>query len=279
MDTGSQLSGSLEEIPAPLSSPFSHISLGGNQLTGPIPKSFFQLTNLQTLNLDSNKFTGTIELSSIWGLRSLTLLSLSNNMITIIDKEGDTVVPTLANLNGLYLSSCNLKKIPAAFRYLDALVNLDLSNNQMKGDIPSWVWENWKDHLQSLDLSHNMLTTIEKSPSLVHMTSLFFLDLSFNRLRGNIPIPVTSSEQLVLDYSNNNFSSIVPNFSRYLTNVTYINFSNNTLSGHIAPSLCSLNKLDIMDLSYNYFSGPIPSKPERIKVKRKQIKWGAAPKY
>jgi hypothetical protein len=52
-----QLIGSLEDIPAPLSSPLSEIDLSINQLTGPIPKSFFQLTNLQALGLGSNKLT------------------------------------------------------------------------------------------------------------------------------------------------------------------------------------------------------------------------------
>jgi len=36
-----QLVGSLEDIPAPLSSPLSMIDISRNQLTGPIPKSFF----------------------------------------------------------------------------------------------------------------------------------------------------------------------------------------------------------------------------------------------
>ncbi|KAL6847978.1 hypothetical protein ACP4OV_022106 [Aristida adscensionis] len=254
-----QLSGSLEDIAAPLSSPLWYIELEDNQLTGSIPKSFFQLPNLQYLNLESNNLTGTIELSSIWELKSLVLLSLSNNMITLIDKEGDKVFPSLPNINYIYLESCHLQSLPSAFRYLDTILELDLSNNQIKGDIPSWLWENWKDNLNSLDLSHNMLTSLEKSPSLVHMTYLSFLDLSSNQFQGSVPIPVTSSDSVALDYSNNNFSSIIPNFGRYLTNAIYINLSKNKLSGHIPLSFCSFNRLEIMDLSYNNFSGTIPS--------------------
>ncbi|TVU21696.1 hypothetical protein EJB05_31348, partial [Eragrostis curvula] len=86
---GMKLSGSLPEIPDPLSSPLRMIQLNDNQLTGPIPKSFFQLRNIQYLNLESNKFTGTVELSSIWRLKALTLLSLSNNMISLIAERED----------------------------------------------------------------------------------------------------------------------------------------------------------------------------------------------
>jgi len=82
-----QLVGSLEDIPAPSSSPLWTIDLRSNQLTGPIPKSFFLLTNLQRLDLGSNKLTGTIELGYIWRLINLTYLDLGNNMISLIEKE------------------------------------------------------------------------------------------------------------------------------------------------------------------------------------------------
>jgi Leucine-rich repeat (LRR) protein len=79
------------------------------------------------------------------------------------------------------------------------------------------------------------------------MTHLIVLDLSFNGLQGSIPIPSTPSELIFLDYSNNEFSSIEPNFvGRYLRNAISINLSKNKLSGHIPLSVCSLNNLQIM---------------------------------
>nr|TKW30731.1 hypothetical protein SEVIR_2G057200v2 [Setaria viridis] len=252
---GNQLVGSLEDIPAPLSSPLCSIDLSGNQLTGPIPKSLFQLTNLELLGLGSNKLTGTIELGSIWRLKNLTYLNLGNNMISLVEKEGDTIFSYSLKIQTLYLASCNLTKFPEPLKYLDTIKYLDLSNNQIEGVIPSWVWEK---PLVRLNLSHNMFTTLEKSPT-VQMAHLAFLDLSPNRIQGSIPIPSTPSDLILLDYSNNNFSTIEPNFGRYLTNAIYINLSKNKLSGHVPLSFCSLNKLWLMDLSYNNFSGPIPS--------------------
>jgi len=103
-----------------------------------------------------------------------------------------------------------------------------------------------------------MFTTLEKSP-IVQMTNLNDLDLSFNGLQGSIPLPSTPSDLLFLDCSNNNFSSIEPNFGVYIRNISYINLSKNKLSGRVPLSFCSLNKPEFIDLSYNYFSGPIPS--------------------
>lgn len=83
-----QLSGSLEDIPYPLTSSLLCIDLANNQLSGPIPNSLFHLTNLNYLILESNKFTGTVELSSVWKQKNLFILSLSNNLISLIDDEG-----------------------------------------------------------------------------------------------------------------------------------------------------------------------------------------------
>ncbi|VAH57567.1 receptor like protein 27-like [Triticum aestivum] len=267
MLSSNQLSGALEEIPAPWSSSLSSIWLDHNDLTGAIPKSFFHLNHLKDLYLGSNRLAGTITLSSFWRLKSLSSLSLSYNMLSIVDEEDDTILTSLPNVNYLELASCNLTKIPRALRYLGGVISLDLSNNQINGVIPSWVWESWKDQLKFLNLSHNMFTSLEKSPSLLHMPYLSILDLSFNRIQGNIPIPVTlyfspifvTYNEVLLDYSNNNFSSILDKFGKYVQNVTYLKLSKNKLTGHVSSSICSASKLTILDLSYNNFSGSIPS--------------------
>jgi Leucine-rich repeat (LRR) protein len=251
-----QLIGSLEDIPAPLSSPLCEIDLSNNKLTGPIPKSFFQLKYLQYLDFASNKLTGTIALGSIWRLRNLNYLNLCNNMISIMEKEGDMIFSHSLKIQYIYLASCNLTKFPASLEYIDSIQGLLLSNNQIEGAIPSWIWEK---HLMYLDLSHNKFTSLEKSP-IVQMTHLIVLELSYNGLQGSILIPSTPSELIFLDYSNNEFSSIEPNFvGRYLGNAISINLSKNKLSGHIPLSVCSLNKLKFLDLSYNNFCGSIPS--------------------
>lgn len=254
-----QLSGHLEDIPAPLSSSISEIDLSNNQLSGPMPTSFSQLPSLKYLNLESNHLIGTVELNSFWKLSNLYFLGFSNNMLSVIDAEDGALPPVLPNIQHLGLASCNLTKLPRVLRYLDIILELDLSSNQIGGSIPGWIWVVWKDTLGKLDLSNNAFTSLEKS-SFIPMTHLNFLNLSFNRLQGDIPIPVISLPYgvVALDYSNNGFSSILPNFGRYLNNVVYINLSKNRLHGHVPTSICGMRELQILDLSYNNFSGLVP---------------------
>ena len=111
-----------------------------------------------------------------------------------------------------------------------------------------------------LNLSHNMFTSLEKSPSLVPMGSIYVLDLSYNRLEGDVLIPTIRSGRtdIILDYSNNYFNSILPNVGRYLGKTSYLDLSSNKIRGHTPTPICNASELQILDLSYNYFSGVIP---------------------
>jgi Leucine-rich repeat (LRR) protein len=60
----------------------------------------------------------------------------------------------------------------------------------------------------------------------------------------------------LLYYSNNKFSSVLPNFTLYLGSEFRI--SENNISGHIPNSICDTN-IHVLDLSSNNFSGRIPS--------------------
>lgn len=169
--------------------------------------------------------------------------------------------PYLPNIDSLGLGYCNLTKFPAVLRYTNELDFLDLSNNRIDGAIPSWLWANWKNSMGALNLSNNMFTSLENSPSLVRMPNIELLDLSSNRLHGTVPIPITTTMfGVLLDYSNNSFSSIIPDFGRYLSNNTYyLNLCRNKLSGHVPRSICTQQDLEILDLSYNNFSGMVPA--------------------
>ncbi|KAF7033581.1 hypothetical protein CFC21_044665 [Triticum aestivum] len=254
--SSNQLSGPIQEFDT-LYSHMIIVSLGQNQISGQIPGSFFQLTSLIELDLSSNNLTGLVELNSLWKLRKLYFLDLSNNRLSVLDGEGNkSTVPLLPKLSILVLVSCNLTTMPRFLMHINHIHTLDLSNNIMQGTIPQWIWETWDDSLTQLDLSNNMFTHMQLTSYLLPYSRLDSLDLSSNRLQGQAPMPNLLK---AVDYSNNRFSSIMPNFTAYLSQTVYLKLSKNNISGHIPDSVCDASNLKVLDLSYNNFSGLILS--------------------
>lgn len=251
-----ELSGHIEEFDA-ASSCLVSVMLTRNKLAGQFPKSFFELTSMVALQIDGNSFAGSVDLSSFSRLRKLSTLILSHNELSIMDNEGNNSSSFLSGIKNLGVASCNITKIPSILTRLSGVIYLDLSCNKISGDIPKLIWERWSSSLLHLNLSHNTFTGMQlTSQVLPFRWSLEVLDLSSNRLQGQIPMPNSSAD--ILDYSHNNFSSILQNFTLYLSRTTYIMMSNNSINGHIPHSVCNSRSLEILDLSYNSFRGKIP---------------------
>ncbi|XP_066162845.1 receptor-like protein 9DC3 isoform X2 [Oryza sativa Japonica Group] len=186
-----QLSGHLEDISDPFSSLLEFIDLSYNHLTGYIPKSFFDLRRLTNLVLQSNQLNGTLEINLLWKMEKLESLIISNNMLSVIDREDGYPFHYFPTIKYLGLASCNLTKIPGALRdikesigKLIALHGLNMSRNSFTGRIPSKIGKLVQ--LESLDLSLNQLS--EAIPQeLASLTSLAILNLSYNNLTGQIP--------------------------------------------------------------------------------------------
>ncbi|KAM0860281.1 hypothetical protein ACQ4PT_046640 [Festuca glaucescens] len=255
--SSNRLSGKLRDFPA--SSSLYLIELSDNELGGSIPKSIFQLKSLNQLFLGSNKFMDQVDLSSFLRLTNLRELDLSNNRLSVADGEGFAPSST-HRLQVLDLTSCGLTKVPESLQLLH-VIYLDLSNNRISGNIPKWMWDKWSGTLQVLNLSHNMFSSMELSSCFLPTEDLISLDLSSNRLQGEIPIPLKSRSlrNQFLDYSNNSFSLIMKNCTSCLSQTTYLKMSNNRISGKIPEFICNTSKLQVLDLSNNSFSGTIPS--------------------
>ncbi|XXG39750.1 hypothetical protein AAC387_Pa01g0627 [Persea americana] len=237
-------------------SPLNSLDLSNNKLQGPIPKSLFQLRELKVLLLSSNNFNGTIDLTMFQNFMNLSSLDLSNNNLSVNASRG-TNAP-FPQITRLKLSSCNLREFPEFLRKQLKLNFLDLSNNQIDGEIPSWIWKMGDGLMNYLNLSHNLLYGLEPHAVDLSLSKLRVLDLHSNKLQGTMPIPPPSV--FILDYSNNSFTSSIPtNISLYLNSTIFFSLSKNNISGEIPPSICAANNLIVLDLSLNNLSGPIPT--------------------
>ncbi|XBI49312.1 hypothetical protein VPH35_112892 [Triticum aestivum] len=247
-----QLSGAIDEFQNP-SATLTLVDLSYNQLTGAVPTSFSYLTALQTLELEHNNFTGTLDLNTFLRLRNLSEISASYNPLLSASGDGNEVEAySNSSLSSLDLACCNLTRLPLVVKYLPELQYLDLSSNQIHGEIPDWIWRN----MSSLNLSHNHFTTVGQPQH--YVTIRLSIDLSFNMLGGAVPFPLGASD---LDFSNNKFSSIPPsNFLQQFEVALSINLANNELSGAIPYSECQsgYRALQILNLSGNNFSGLVP---------------------
>ncbi|KAM3198065.1 hypothetical protein ACQJBY_073262 [Aegilops geniculata] len=251
-----QLSGSIQDFGA-TSSQLVSVDLSTNKLTGNFPKPFFQLQRLAYLDIGWNNLVGSVDLSSFWRLGNLVYLSLSNNNLSVMDMDGEgnnspsTYFP---RVTWLRLASCNLMGFPSSLAHLNEMSYLDLSCNRISGAIPKWIWVTWTSSLTYLNLSHNMFSSVQLTSFVLPFSQLQALDLSSNQLQGQIPMPSPPAD--ILDYSNNCFSSVLPNFTLYLG--FQFKISKNNISGHIPNSVCD-SRVSVLDLSFNNFSGWIPS--------------------
>ena len=254
--SNNQFSGPLSEFPVVPFSALNTLDLSSNNLEGPIPESVFHLQSLNILDLSSNKFNGTVEPSSFQKLGNLTALSLSYNNLSINAGLATPAFPLPLNLTALKLASCKLRTFPDLSTH-SGLAYLDLSENQISGSIPSWIWKIGNGSPGHLNLSHNLLEDLQQPLSNLP-PFLSTLDLRFNQLRGPIPTPPLYSGYV--DYSNNRFTSSIPHdIGLYISYTSFFCLSNNNITGIIPSSICNASYLQVLDLSDNAFSGTIPS--------------------
>ncbi|KAJ6316044.1 hypothetical protein OIU78_019345 [Salix suchowensis] len=264
--SNNRFGGQIPEFPNVSSSLLDTLDFSSNKLEGPIPSSVFDLANLNVLDLSSNKLNGTVELHLVQKLLNLTTLGLSYNNLTVIASGKNSNLSSRPQIKNLRLASCNLRVFPD-LRNQSKLSHLDLSDNQITGPVPGWISE--LSILQYLNLSRNLLVDLERPLSLPGLT---ILDLHHNQLQGSIPAP--PSFITYVDYSSNNFSSIIPpnidsiavtfkglerELVKILTVFTSADFSNNNFEGPIPDVIGQFNALYVLNLSHNALTGRIPS--------------------
>ena len=143
------LSGPIPEVLGNLSN-LTELRLGFNDLSGPIPEALGSLSNLESLHLGGNALTGPIP-EWLGGLSNLVSLNLGWNALTGPIPEA---LGSLSNLESLHLGGNALTgPIPEALGDLSNLESLNLRRNGLSGSIPEALGD--LSNLMELSLSYN----------------------------------------------------------------------------------------------------------------------------
>ncbi|KAL4625748.1 hypothetical protein ACB092_05G047200 [Castanea dentata] len=248
-----------------------HLLLQGNELTGSLPKAILNSSSLVTLDIRDNRFIGSIP-DEIVGLPNLKVLLLSDNHFSgVISKQ-----------------LCRLKRVDI----------MDLSNNSFSGTIPYCFHDITFGKLASNDFVYTNPNGLEMSgfslpyksvlDTTLEIQGSFFgfweqveivfvmkyrsdlykglildmvsaLDLSFNKLTGEIPLTLGQLSSIcAMNLSYNQLTGPIPKSFSNLTQLESLDLSHNNLSGEIPSVLTDLTFLGAFNVNHNNLSGKIP---------------------
>lgn len=232
------------------------IDLSYNRLSGRLPLSDRLPSTIQTVNLSSNHFNGTIQSSFLEPAINLESFDISNNSFS--GPIPSFICSYSVAVRVVDFTSNDFRgQIPQGFGSCSSLVTLRVGFNHLSGSIPDDIYS--VSTLQEISLPGNKFSG-PIPESIVKLVNLRILALFGNELTGLIPQDIgrlSRLEQLLLHI--NNLNGTVPPSLMTCTRLTVLNLRVNFLEGELsALDFSNLSRLGIIDLGNNFFTGSIP---------------------
>ncbi|KAG2589862.1 receptor-like protein EIX1 [Panicum virgatum] len=160
-----------------------YLDLAYNNLSGIIPKSIVNWKGMALRDEQDDRYDDPMSSGFSFGLNEM--MDYNDNVTVVTKGQEQLYTGEIVYMVNLDLSCNDLTgEIPAEISTLVALNNLNLSWNAFSGKIPEKIGDLVQ--VESLDLSHNELSG-EIPTSLSALTYLSHLNLSYNNLSGKIP--------------------------------------------------------------------------------------------
>jgi len=280
-------------------SELSELRMSNNNFEGFIPLELAQSAYLIYLDLSQNKLTGLVPSFSnsfikFIHLRNNHLSGLSKKMfngslLVLLDLSYNEISDGIQNmiqdlicskLNFLLLKGNHITgNIPKQLCQLIDLTMLDLSDNKFSGEIPHCLGtmpfdiKNLDPSLKAYDglsLERNGTLLIKEKASFTSkkridtytgsiLTYMSGIDLSHNKLKGNIPYELGNLTRIrALNLSHNDLTEQIPDSFSNLVQTESLDLSFNQLSGQIPHKLNILTSLEVFSVANNNLSGSLP---------------------
>ena len=262
---GSGVTGLIGSIPAEMGalSRLTFLNLNTNKLTGSLPDGLSSLPSLQYVNLGGNMLSGSLPswIGASW--TSVTNLNLGLNLFT------DTIPSTLGALKNLQV--LNIKSnllsgsIPSSLSQLSKMTDLEVGGNQLSGPPPEWL-----DSLPAspfIDLSTSAFNApIPASWSKIKGGNVFCLSCGLTgSLTKEFLDGLCAGGLSFMDLSNNSLSGEVPLSLKACPSLSYLNLAMNNLTGDLSLLVKGMTKADVknsffsaIDVGNNRMVGSIP---------------------
>ncbi|XP_009131995.2 probable LRR receptor-like serine/threonine-protein kinase At3g47570 [Brassica rapa] len=232
-----------------------------NNLEGEVPVVIGRLTQLLIFVLHSNHFSGMFP-PAIYNLSSLTFLDMFDNGFSgNLRPDFGNLLPNLREWsigNNSFTGT-----IPSTLANISTLQFLGMEYNSLTGSIPLSFAK--IRYLQTLALNDNSLGSfsagdLEFLVALTNCTQLQSLDVSFNRLGGDLPASIVNLSMSLnkLALVENSISGSIPHDIGNLIHLQVLVLSENLLKGPIPVSFGKLSGLVVLSVHTNRMSGDIP---------------------
>ncbi|WJZ87830.1 hypothetical protein VitviT2T_007181 [Vitis vinifera] len=232
------------------------INLHANNFRGVLPISIVnRSTQLQKLIIGGNKISGSIP-KGIGNLISLTVFSAMRNNLTV-----SFPLQLACKLQNLRVFDLNWNRLsgllPSTLGNSSQLYYLDTGYNNLEGNLPTSL-RNCQ-NMEILFLDHNKLSGSVPENVTCHFNQLRSLYLQQNTFTGSLPTDVGQLKNLnQLLVSDNNLSGEIPRELGSCSVLEYLDMEKNSFQGNIPLSFSSLRGIRFLDLSCNVLPGTIP---------------------
>ena len=204
------------------------------------PSPFCELLNLKSLDLSN--CTLQVLPESIQNLQALVSLSLSNNQLTEIN---NLLSGGFQSLQVLKVTHNIISQLPTNAIWPSKLLHLDLSNNQMTGELSNCLC--MLSELETLDISSNNLQSLPNHLS--NLSQLKSLNMRENNIAGIVTNIPSSIHLHTIMLGRNQIHTLDINFLK-CPNLAVLDLSENKLT-LLPESICSLGYLKTLDCSNN----------------------------